>query len=442
MKELTNHQALELCLQGLVQILKGRLFHLKGEKIETNPRISLEALGKVFVPHLPRNQVHIYEGLLLTLALFPYVRPQLFDRAIQDVFPDGGSFPELGGLRNQNYRGFLPSGITALYLLAGDDLARRFEIQSLLSPDHWLAKDQILIIGSPEKGTPPISGPLKLDPELVEKITLGRVSRPVFSTEFPATYVSTELKWSDLVLPESTRKQIDDILIWLVHQKAFLHDWKLSHKFKPGYRALFHGPPGTGKTFAATLLGNETGRDVYKVDLSTVVSKYIGETEKNLANLFDRAENKGWILFFDEADALFGKRTQVQNAHDRYANQEVSYLLQRVEAFNGLVILASNFKSNIDEAFLRRFQSIVHFPKPKSYERLLLWEKAIPSQITLDQDVNLKQLSQKYELTGADIMNVVQYVCLRALSDERTNLSHVGITEGIRHELVKTNKII
>jgi SpoVK/Ycf46/Vps4 family AAA+-type ATPase len=146
---------------------------------------------------------------------------------------------------------------------------------------------------------------------------------------------------------------------------VLMNQWNMRHKLRPGCRALFFGPPGTGKTLTATVLGKATGRQVYKVDLSMVVSKYIGETEKNLAGPFDRAEHKDWILFFDEADALFGKRTQVRDAHDRYANQEVSFLLQRIETYHGLVILASNLASHVDEAFARRFGHLVHFPMPR-----------------------------------------------------------------------------
>ena len=133
------------------------------------------------------------------------------------------------------------------------------------------------------------------------------------------------------------------------------------------------GPPGTGKTMTASLLGKEFNKDVYRIDLSQIVSKYIGETEKNLEKIFVKAEHKDWILFFDEADALFGKRSNVQSAHDKYANQEVSYLLQRVEDFSGLIILASNYKTNIDSAFVRRFNAIIHFPMPGHHERFELW---------------------------------------------------------------------
>jgi SpoVK/Ycf46/Vps4 family AAA+-type ATPase len=217
---------------------------------------------------------------------------------------------------------------------------------------------------------------------------------------FPAQRITTEMEWEDLVLNAQTLQQIRDLEAWIAHGPTLLYDWGMKKRLKLGYRALFHGPPGTGKTLTASLLGKYTGKDVYKVDISMVVSKFIGETEKNLANLFARAENKDWILFFDEADALFSKRTNVRDAHDKYANQEVSYLLQRVENYDGLVILASNFKSNIDEAFLRRFQSIIHFPLPNPKERLQLWQMSFPDQVQLAEAVNLSALSANYELSG------------------------------------------
>ena len=152
-----------------------------------------------------------------------------------------------------------------------------------------------------------------------------------------------------------------------------MNDWGLGRRLRHGHRSLFYGPPGTGRTMTTCLLGQRLGRDVFRIALSAVVSKYIGETEKNLEGLFGRAENMNCILFFDEADAPFGKRTNVSDAHDRYANQEVAYLLQRVEDYDGLVILASNYSSNIDEAFMRRFQAVVHFPMPTQTERKRLW---------------------------------------------------------------------
>jgi SpoVK/Ycf46/Vps4 family AAA+-type ATPase len=205
---------------------------------------------------------------------------------------------------------------------------------------------------------------------------------------------------------------------------------------------LFHGSPGTGKTLTATLLGKYTGRKVFRIDLSTVVSKYIGETEKNLASLFDRAKNRQWILFFDEADALFGKRTSVKDSHDRYANQEVSYLLQRVEEFDGLIILASNLKANLDEAFLRRFNAIIRFPFPKESERVMIWRKSFPENVQFENSLDLPEMLGKFELAGGSIINVVHHACLRMLArgPERIILLE-DVLQGIRREVEKEGKV-
>jgi SpoVK/Ycf46/Vps4 family AAA+-type ATPase len=173
--------------------------------------------------------------------------------------------------------------------------------------------------------------------------------------------LDTERSWQELALDKETLTQVEEIKNRLKQSASVKRGKSLARKLKPGYRVLFYGPGGTGKTSTAALIGKELNKEVYKIDLSQVVSKYIGETEKNLELVFASAKDKDWILFFDEADALFGKRTDVKDAHDRYANQEVSYLLQRMEEYNGLTILATNMKSNIDPAFTRRFNSIIRF---------------------------------------------------------------------------------
>jgi SpoVK/Ycf46/Vps4 family AAA+-type ATPase len=173
-----------------------------------------------------------------------------------------------------------------------------------------------------------------------------------------------------------------------------------------------------------------------------VVSKFIGETEKNLSNLFAVAETRDWILFFYEADALFGKRTNVRDAHDKYANQEVSYLLQRVETYKGMVILASNFRDNIDEAFIRRFQSIIYFSKPKEEERLKIWQNSFPEQIQFDASLSLEKAAEQYELTGANIVNIVQQVCLQALARAETTIGEEDLKKAIQKEFAKEEKML
>lgn len=167
----------------------------------------------------------------------------------------------------------------------------------------------------------------------------------------------------------------------------------------------------------------------------------MAKQKKILEKVFDKAEHKDWILFFDEADALFGKRTNVQNAHDKYANQEVSYLLQRVEDFPGLIILASNYKSNIDQAFVRRFNAIVHFPMPNTNERYEIWKTSIPPKAKLADDIDLKMLSNKYELTGSSIISVVHYASLQTIHKNSSVIQKKDLIEGIKREYEKEEKV-
>ncbi|MER3497139.1 MAG: hypothetical protein C4308_00115 [Chitinophagaceae bacterium] len=250
------------------------------------------------------------------------------------------------------------------------------------------------------------------------------------------------MNWDDLVLHPQTMDRINDMRTWLKYQQHIQQDKNLSRKIKPGYRVLFYGPSDTGKTRTATLLGKEFKKEVYKIDLSQVVSKYIGETEKNLEKIFNRAENKDWILFFDEADVLFGKRTSVQSAHDKYANQKVAYLLQRVEDFPGLLVLASNFKNNIDDAFTRHFHTVAHFLMPDEMERLKLWKKSLPASLQPDPSIDWFDISSKFELTGSGILNVVHYATLKSYSKQDGFLRKEDILAGIRKEFSKDERSV
>jgi ATPases of the AAA+ class len=379
---------------------------------------------------------------VLTLVLAPTLRPHFFNQILAEHLPEGGDFPEFGFVRGVNHRGLLPTGETAQFILAGDDLEKRLEVQRLLSSDHWFAKEHILWLEPAPEGEPLMSGRIILAPEVLEELTLGTVSKPRFSTDFPAEYLETDMDWDDLVLHPNTQRQIREIEHWITHNHTLLHDWGMKKKLKPGYRALFHGPPGTGKTLTASLLGKTTQRDVFRIDLSRVVSKYIGETEKNLSRLFAKAEHKDWILFFDEADALFGKRTDIRDAHDKYANQEVAYLLQRIEGYDGLVILASNQRANIDEAFVRRFQSIIHFPMPRPDERLELWRKTFPPQLPLAADIDWQHIAARHELSGASILNITHYCAIEILANGSPQLDLKHLEAAILREYIKEGKVI
>lgn len=440
-------KSIGILLEYLKQVIQGRLtqhftpgtnFHV--DSIQLPDDNSDQTPLPTFIRN---NNLTPSEVIMLLVAFAPHVDPVFFDEIIQNHLPAQGDFPQFGGVRGKNHRGFLPTAETVLFILAGDDLEKRFEYLDLFEKDHRLATLTVLSIEDALSGEPQFSGRLIMAPEYIELFVAGRISHPKFTMDFPAEYITTELTSDDLVLPQATNQQIAELENWVKHHDTLMNKWNMKRWVKPGYRALFHGPPGTGKTLTALIVGKKTNRDVFRIDLSMVVSKFIGETEKNLSQLFDRAKNKDWILFFDEADALFGKRTNVRDAHDKYANQEVAYLLQRIENHNGLIILASNFKVNIDEAFIRRFQSVIYFPLPSAAERLLLWKKTLPS--TDDQkrpsEADLSAIAKKYEITGAGIVNVVQYCCLESLAKNSKEITVEQIKTGIEREYQKEGKV-
>lgn len=247
----------------------------------------------------------------------------------------------------------------------------------------------------------------------------------------------------DIVLPQEQMAQLEEILNTVRYRALVLEQWGFNRKLSlgKGVNILFTGPPGTGKTMAADVMANELGLDLYKIDLSNVVSKYIGETEKNLSHIFDEAQSTNAILFFDEADALFGKRTAVRDAHDRYANIEVGYLLQQMEEYDGVTILATNLRRNMDDAFVRRIAFVVRFPVPNVEDRLRIWERIWPPETPLMDNLDLPFMAQQFELQGGSIKNIALAAAFLAASDGQV----VGMNQLIwatRSELKKKGKAV
>jgi hypothetical protein len=381
------------------------------------------------------------ERLALVLALVPHLRPHLLDALSTRNTVTDRPFTEFGGLPARLGGEILPTGETLVFLLGGVDLNTRFLVDSFFASSHVFTRQNIVQL-APMSGdeVSSLKCPLRISEAVLALCTTGETKRPSFGANFPAQRIETRLSWDDLVLHPGTKAQLDEIMTWCEHGRALLEEWGMGAKLRPGYRCLFFGPPGTGKTMTACLLGKSTGRDVYKVDISLVVSKYIGETEKNLSRVFDQAQHKGWILFFDEADALFGKRGETRDAHDRYANQEVAFLLQRIESFDGIAILASNLKDNIDTAFARRFESVIYFPVPRHEERLRLWQQGFSPRATFDSAVDLEKIAREHVLSGGAIMNVIRYASLQALKDARRPISLEDLLNGIRREHTKEGK--
>ena len=443
---LANAQCIQAEIAWFRELLEQRLLlHAEeksnGDLLADLPPPALVESQSPYAETIQRFEMGAAERLVLILALIPHVKPGTLDPFFIQNQSVQRRFTEFGGLLGMAHGGFLPTAETAMFLLAGDNIHIRLKYHHLFHHEHFLYAHQILSLDHRHQEEPPLSSALRMTPVYLERLITGGTYHPPLSQEFPAQLITTPYGWEDLVLETGTRQEIDDIVTWITHQDTLLNEWQLRDRLKAGFRSLFYGPPGTGKTLTASLLGKATGLPVYRVDLSKVVSKYIGETEKNLASLFDHAQHQNWILFFDEADSLFGKRTESRNANDRAANQQISYLLQRIEDFPGIAILATNMRFHLDEAFARRFQSVVHFPMPGHHQRLQLWEDNFKNKpYPLAADVNFSRLAREYELSGGSIINVLRYACLKAVVRTPPMIHSQDLLSGISRELHKEGK--
>jgi SpoVK/Ycf46/Vps4 family AAA+-type ATPase len=258
-----------------------------------------------------------------------------------------------------------------------------------------------------------------------------------------AKKIKPRYDWDDMVLSEDQKAMLRELVGTVRGRPKVLEEWKVGQKLasSAGVTALFAGPPGTGKTMAAEVIAGELGLDLYKIDLSTVVSKYIGETEKNLEKIFQEAESSNAILFFDEADSLFGKRSEVRDSHDRYANIEISYLLQRMEAYDGVTILATNLGANLDEAFTRRLSFSINFPFPEEEERLRIWQSLFPPSLPRAGDLDLPLMARRFKMAGGNIRNVIVSAAYLAAADGGT-LTMQHLLHGTRRELQKMGRLV
>jgi len=257
-----------------------------------------------------------------------------------------------------------------------------------------------------------------------------------------AEEIKTRHGLDDIVLPPATRGWLEEVLQYAQHRHQVIEQWgfERSHGNSRNLCMLFHGPSGTGKTMAASIIANELNLGLYRVDLANVLSKYIGETEKHLAQLFDQAEAMNVVLFFDEAESLFGKRTETKDSHDRYANLQTGYLLQRIETYPGVVILSTNLLGNMDKAFMRRFKFVIEYPFPSAEQRRLLWRKAFPNEAPMSDDVDFALLAAKAPLSGGNISNIALRAAVYASADgQEVGMEH--LLRAVEREYDKLGKV-
>jgi winged helix domain-containing protein/ATPase family protein associated with various cellular activities (AAA) len=275
-----------------------------------------------------------------------------------------------------------------------------------------------------------------------DELKAGARAQNAAGLERLARRIQPAVAFGDLVLPPDTMAQLKELLTRARYREQVLDVWKMGGPSarRGGLTALFAGPSGTGKTMAAEVLAGELGLDLYTVDLATVVDKYVGETEKNLDRIFAEAERVNGVILFDEADALFGKRSEVSDAHDRYANVEVAYLLQRMELFDGIAILATNLRANLDEAFTRRLDSLVDFPEPEEEYRLQLWQRSMGTAMPRSDDLDLPFLAQSFKLAGGGIRNIVVAAAYAAAEQGRP-LSMADLIRATQREYLKMGRL-
>ncbi|MBW1298395.1 ATP-binding protein [Aquimarina litoralis] len=443
----SNAKVLQAELAWLSLVLQTRLeLHFQQETIYesitdlTVPNI--EDKEGSYANFIQEHKLNFAERLLLILALVPHLKPEVLNILLTKNKDYDRRYSEFGGVLLEGHLGLIPTAETAMFLLAGDDLQKRLQYHVLLT-QNFIAIQQGMIRISQTKGNSPLLSSIwMIANEYVASIITGIPYQAIYSPDFPAQQLHTKLSWQDLIVSRSTARSLQEIRDWVTHGQTVLEALELGKRLKSGYKSLFYGPPGTGKSMAAALLGKSTGKQVYKIDLSMTVSKYIGETEKNLAKVFDQAQQHDWILFFDEADSLFGQRTQVSSANDRYGNQEIGYLLQRIEDFPGVVILASNLKDNIDEAFTRRFQSMIEFKMPGVEERYQLWQQSFAQKLPLDAEADLWEIAEHYDISGGLMMNVIRKCTLQAVTNEKATISQQSLETAIKQELQKEGVIL
>lgn len=436
-------------LEWFTSVLKARLDDFFGiedaaaEDFTTTGPPTHNSHRSAFAAMLADCECTASERVIVMLAVAPWLCPFILDPLLVKSPESQRGYTEFGGVAGVAHGGFLPTGETGVFLLGGTDLGMRRQAMALLSPASNLVRRGLIVLQSTACPEPQLSGILQPGPRLRAVLFPEFCQSETKAGSAPLLQpLTSELSWNDLVLPSATMGLLDEICDWHRHQATLLTDWGLRGRVRSGSVNLFFGVSGTGKSLAAALLGKRCGCPVLRLDLSTVISKYVGETEKNLSQALSMAEAEGAVLVCDEADCMFGKRGKQESAQDRFANQEVSYLLQRVEEFSGIIILTSNLRMNIDDAFQRRFHLVVDFPMPQAAERLRLWRASFGTRLRCHPDLSLEKIAEKYELTGGSIVNVVRLAALRAaVRGDAQVLTH-DVLEGIRREYRKEGRPI
>ena len=430
--EHNNTQSLPVGLIADLEYFRDKLAALMSDGINAFHPPQLTGTGE-YEKFVREHKLNSAERLLLLLTLAPHVTPDIYEGLLDAK--NSYHFFEVSGQRQ-----LLPSGRTFMKLVSGGELRGMLDAQRYLSTTHFFYRQGVIQLGSVMPGAVAESGALNIGPAYKDLFLFNSHGSPRFSDEFPAQLLETTLQWNDLVLTGHVASGLEEICLGAELKINAGEEPVLARHERPGYRCLFHGHSGTGKTEAVALIAQRLGRKVYRVNLSSVMSKYVGQTIKNLESLFNTSEHRGWILFFDEGDALFGKRAAGDKSEDsnaQHSNRDVAFLLQRIERFTGIIFVATNLSKNIDDAFSRRFEAAINFGglSPELYERV--WLENLPKHFTRDQGIDFRYLQPNYPFTPGSIINVIKRLWKRMSLRGETHIKQAELLMLMKDELTK-----
>ena len=351
------------------------------------------------------------EKIILSLALLPILAPEI----LIEIIHSEQATQALGFLKTSNNQ-YVPTEHTVLQVLKANQLGNYQTIQHIFSRQHPFASQGILSLSKVKEGEPPLSGQLLLSPQYLHLFTTGQAFQPQFAADFPATLLTTDKNWDDLILRPLVQRQVDRAKQWVTHYEEV--KTTLGGGAMKGYRLMMMGPPGTGKTLTAQLLAKHAQKPLYRINIDRIVDKYVGETNKKLEQVFQQAAHQDWILFFDEGDALFGKRSSGgSSSNERYANQEVNYLLTKMEEYEGMIFLSTNQGGALDDAFKRRFDTRIMFREPDESTRTQLWEHFFSKGgLKLSAGISLREFASQYDYNAAWIEKFHRYCVLQTIA--------------------------
>jgi hypothetical protein len=421
-------------LDWLEKIIQQRIIEPTSDLENLLPVLAIESpISKI----VAENNLNYADRVLLLLALAGRQMPEKLAVIFKQV-KDNYQSALFGGHATEGGLCFIPTLKTAIYLLAGDTNERAY-YSAYFNKKNTLFLKEILILKNTSQSQYSTDFEVCINEQFLNTLLFGEMPRLDGDTGFGATLIETKKPFDEIILSEKTRSELEYVLKFIRSKDELFKAKEVQQNFEENYIVVFKGLPGTGKTVTAKSIGQKFGLPVYKVNLAAVVSKYVGATEKKLDRIFNRLHGQNCILFFDEADALFGKRTEVNNSNDRYANQQTALLLEKIEAFKGIVILASNIHDIeivLDMAFQRRISLVVDFEFPERAERQLLWEKTIPANFNYDETVLRKAV--EYQLTGASIKNIVFESLILATDLKTKTLTWAILEPNMRREFKKT----